>query len=157
MAVPTLPGSWTLCNNTTRRAEASSLVVVTSRKGKTPTGPDGVVSVETRRNCSVLSKTCNGGVEASSSKAVPSATKSRSTSRCFLALSFAARFGEIAGVPGILWLLASPGSLLDVADGDAPALARSLHAGEVHVQLLGLADGGIGRLDFFLRGFYLFR
>src|SRR5918993_698238 len=157
MAVPTFPGSWTPCSSTTRRTEASSLVVVTSRKGKTPTGPAGVLSVETRRNCSTLSKTCTGAVGASSRTAAPSARKRRSASRCFLALSFAARFGEIAGVPGILRLLVSPGGLLDIADGDAPALARSLHAGEVHVQLLGLTSGGVGRFDFVLRGFYLFR
>src|SRR5918993_2005920 len=157
MAVPTFPGSWTPCSSTTRRTEASSLVVVTSRKGKTPAGPAGVLSVETRRNCSTLSKTCRGAEGASSRTAAPSARKRRSASRCFLALSFAARFGEIAGVPGIPWLLVSPGGLLDIADGDAPALARSLHASEVHVQLLGLASSGIGRLDLFLRCFYLFR
>src|ERR671911_2082201 len=157
MAVPTFPGSWIPCNNTTRRTEASRSVAVTSRKGKTPTGPDGVLSVETRRNWSTLSKTCTGAVGASSRTAAPSARKRRSASRCFLALSFAARFGEIAGVPGILRLLVSPGGLLDIADGDAPALARSLHAGEVHVQLLGLSASGFGRLDIFLRGFYLFR
>src|SRR5215218_8502484 len=157
MAVPTFPGSWTPCNNTTSRTEASSSVAVTSRKGKTPTGPDGVLSVETRRNWSTLSKTCKGAVGASSRTTAPSARKRRSASRCFLVLSFAACFGEISGVPGIPWLLVSPGGLLDIADGDAPALARSLHAGEVNVQLLGLAAGSFGRLDIDLRGYYLFR
>src|SRR5829696_1274667 len=157
MAVPTFPGSWTPCNNTTRRTEASSSVAVTSRKGKTPTGPDGVLSVETRRNRSTLSKTRRGAEGASSRTACPSARKRRSASRCFLVLSLAARFGVIAGIPGILWLLAPLGGLLDIADGDAPALARSLHTGEVHVQLLGLAAGGIGGLEIFVRGLYLFR
>src|SRR5919107_2497888 len=157
MAVPTFPGSWTPCNNTTRRTEASNSVAATSKKGKTPTGPEGVLSAETRRNCSTLSKTIRGAVGASSRMAAPSARKRRSASRCFLVLSLAARFGEIAGVSGILWLLVSPGGLLDIADGDAPALARSLHAGEVQVQLLGLAAGGIGDLEIILRGIYLFR
>src|SRR5918994_1683567 len=155
MAVPTFPGSWTPCSNTMRCTRDNNSVAVTSRNGKTPTGPDGVLSVETRRNCSTRSKTCRGAEGASSRTACPSARKRRSASRCFLVLSFAARFGEIAGVAGIPWLLVSPGGLLDIADGDAPALTRSLHAGEVHVQYLGLAAGGIGGLDIFLRGFYL--
>src|SRR5919107_2101121 len=139
-----------------RRTEDRSSAASTSRKGKTPTGPAGVWSVETRRNCSAWSKTCNGGVGASSREAVPSAIKSRSTSRCFLALSFAARFREIAGVSGIPWLLLAPGGLLDVAHGDAPALARSLYAREVYLELLGLARGGVGRLDLRIRSFRLY-
>src|SRR5215210_5562780 len=98
-----------------RRAEDRSSAALTSMNGKTPAGPAGVLSVETRLNCSTLSKTCNGGVGASSSKTAPSATKSRSTSRYFLVLSFAARLREIAGDPGILWLLLAPGGLLDIA------------------------------------------
>src|ERR671911_341262 len=157
MAVPTFPGSCTPCNNATRRTEASSSVAVTSRKWKTPTGPDGVLSVETRRNWPTSSKTCKGAVGASSRTAAPSARNRRSASRCFLVLSLAARFGEIAGLPGIPWLLDSPGGLLDIADGDAPALAGSFHTGEVHVQFLGLATRGIGGLESVLRGFGLFR
>src|SRR5215213_5845489 len=129
-----------------------------SRKGKTPTGPEGVLSAETRRNWSTSLKTCRAAVVASSRTAAPSARKRPSASRCFLVLSLAARFGEIiAGGPGIPWLLVSPGGFLGIADGDAPALARTLHAGEVHVQRLGLAPGGFGRLDIVLRGFFLFR
>src|SRR5215212_11075566 len=130
-----------------RRTEDRSSDAPTSRKGKTPTGPAGVWSVETRRSCSIWSKTCKGGVGASSREAAPSAMKSRSTSRCFLALSFAARLREIAGVPGVPWLLVALSGLLDIADRNAPALARSLYAREVHVQLPGLACGGVGRLD----------
>src|SRR5919107_2412856 len=140
-----------------RRTEDRSSAASTSRKGKTPTGPAGVWSVETRRNCSAWSKTCNGGVGASSREAVPSAMKSRSTSRCFLTLSLAARLREIAGFPGIPWLLFVPGGLLDVTHGNAPALARSLYAREVYFQLLGLAGGGVGRLDSPIRSFRLFR
>src|SRR5215210_105901 len=157
MAVPTFPGSCTPCSRTTRRTEDSSPAAVTSRKGKTPTGPVGVLSVETRRICSTTSKTCKGSVGASSRTAVPSARKWRSASRCFLVLSFAARLGEIAGVPGLPWLLVPAGSLLDISDGDAPALSRPLHSGEVDVQLLSLAFGGVGSLGNFFRSFSLFR
>src|SRR5215210_7432250 len=48
MAVPTFPGSWTPCSTTTRCTEDSSSAAVTSRKGKSPTGPDGVLSVAAR-------------------------------------------------------------------------------------------------------------
>src|SRR5215210_5249666 len=162
MAVPTFPGSWTPCSKSTRRTEESSSPAVTSRKGKTPTGPAGVLSVETRRNCSTSSKTCKGVAGAAARIALPSAKNSRSASRRFLVLSLAARFGEIAGVPGIPGLLFVPGGPLDVADGDAPSLARPLHAGEVHVQFLGLARGGfgrrdVGRLGLVLRRLNLFR
>src|SRR5215203_6137346 len=139
-----------------RRTEDRSSAALTSRKGKTPAGPAGVWSVEMRRNCSIWSKTCKGGVGASSREAAPSAMKRCSTSRCFLALSFAARLREIAGVPGIPWLLLAPGGLFDIAHGNAPSLARSVYAREVHVQLLGLACGGVGRLDLLIRSFRLY-
>src|SRR5215212_167551 len=132
---------------TTRRTEESKSATLTSRKEKIPTGPAGVLSVETRRTCSTSSKTSKGAVGASSRMALPSARKRRSASRCFLALSFAARLREIAGVSGIPWLRVSLGGLLDIADGDAPALPGPLHAREVHVEFLGLAPGCVGRHD----------
>src|SRR5215212_9019186 len=132
---------------TTRRTEESKSATLTSRKEKIPTGPAGVLSVETRRTCSTSSKTSKGAVGASSRMALPSARKRRSASRCFLALSFAARLREIAGVSGIPWLRVSLGGLLDIADGDAPALPRPLHTREGHVELLGLAPGCVGRHD----------
>jgi hypothetical protein len=101
MAVPTFPGSWTPCSNKMRRVRDSSPVTLTSRNGKTPTGPAGVSRVDTRGICSSLSKTCRGVVGASARTAVPSARKRRSASRYFLILSLAARFMEIAGPPGI--------------------------------------------------------
>src|SRR5215203_1849048 len=124
---------------------------VTSRKLKTPTGPAGVFSVETRRICSSSSKTCTGGAVASSRKGVPSAKNSRSASRYFLALSLAARFGEIAGVPGIPPLLVGLCGVVYVPHDYSPALARSFHGRNVHPELFGFALGGLGSVHLDLR------
>src|SRR3712207_2009308 len=145
--VPTLPGSWTPCNSTMRPAVESSVPADTSTKGKTPTGPVGVVSVERRRTSPGSSNSLFGGSSDSRIRASPSARNRCSASRCFLALSVAARLSEIAGVPGIRTSVVVDlrfGRVLHVADGDAPALARALHGGEVHAEFLGLAFRGFG-------------
>src|SRR5215212_10098530 len=124
---------------------------VTSRKLKTPTGPAGVFSVETRRICSSSSNICTGGTDASSRSGVPSARNRRSASRYFLALSLAARFGETAGEPGIPPLLVALCGLVHVPHDHAPALARSFQGRDVHPEFFGLALGRLGGVHLDLR------
>src|ERR687893_1513929 len=147
MVVPTLPGSCTPCNRTTRPVVESSAPAETSPKGKTPTGPVGVLSVERRRTSPGSPKSLFGGSLDSWIRVSPSARNRRSASRCFLALSFAASLSETAGIPGfhpsgVVGLRF--GRLLHVADGDAPALTRALYAREVHAELFRLALRRVG-------------
>src|SRR5215216_1496699 len=150
MTAPTFPGSCTACNSTTRWQAMIDSSGVTSRKGNTPTGPVGVVSVERRRTSSGSLKSLCGGSLDSRIRFAPSARKSRSASRCFFWLSLPARLSESSGSPGVRRLLVGGlrfGRLVDVAHGDAAILARALDASEIHAQLLGPALGGVGRLD----------
>src|SRR5918997_2741485 len=155
--VPTFPGSCTPCSSTTRSRAAVRSQAATSRKGKTPTGPVGVVSVERRRTSSASLNSFKGGSSDSTIKCVPSARKSRSASRCFFWLSLAARLREITGGSGVRRLAVVGlclGSLVHVADGDAAVLAGSLDGRKIDAQLLGLALGGLGgvHLALFLGG-----
>src|ERR671916_2090086 len=145
--VPTFPGSCTPCSSTTRSRAAVRSQAATSRKGKTPTGPVGVVSVERRRTSSASLNSFKGGSSDSKVNCVPSAKKSRSASRCFFWLSLAARLMEITGghrdrrlALGGLCL----GRLVHVADGDAAVLAGALDGRKIDAQLLSLALGGLG-------------
>ena len=109
--------------------EESSFSTETSRKGKTPTGLVGVLSVETRRTSSSVSKSRTGGTVASSTSARPSARKRRSASRCFLVSSLAARLDETSYQ--VLAVFPVLRGLLDVPDGYAALLAGALDGGEV--------------------------
>src|SRR5215211_7983279 len=149
MTAPTFPGSCTPCSSTMRSEAVITSRAGTSTKGKTPTGPVGVVRLERRRTSPGSSNSRRGGSLDSRIRASPSARKRRSASRCFLRLSLAARLRENAGVSGIRRLPGLRfGCLLHVADGDAAFLARAFHGGEVHAELFRLAFGGLGGVHF---------
>src|SRR5215212_3644059 len=150
MTVPTFPGSCTPCNSTTRWQAAINSSGLTSRKGNTPTGPVGVLSVERRRTSSCSLKSRRGGSLDSRIRFAPSARNCRSASRCFFCLSLLARLRENWRSPGVRRLLVGGprfGGLLYVADGDAAVLARALDASEIHAELLGLAPGCLGGVN----------
>src|SRR5215216_919915 len=149
MTAPTFPGSCTPCSSTMRSEAVITSRAGTSTKGKTPTGPVGVVRLERRRTSPGSSNSRRGGSLDSRIRASPSARKRRSASRCFLRLSLAARLRENAGVSGIRRLPGLRfGCLLYVADGDAAFLARAFHGGDVHAELFRLAFGGLGGVYF---------
>src|SRR5215216_636938 len=149
MTAPTFPGSCTPCSSTMRSEAAIRSRAGTSTKGKTPTGPVGVVRLERRRTSPGSSNSRRGGSLDSRIRASPSARKRRSASRCFLRLSLAARLRETAGASGIRRLPGLRfGRLLHVADDDAAFLARTFHGGQVHAKLFRLAFGSLGGVHF---------
>src|ERR671910_1540430 len=147
MTVPTLPGFCTPCKRTSRSRVESRASAPTSRKGKTPTGPVGVVSVERRRTSSAAVKSLRGGFFDSRTRLAPSARKSCSASRCFFRSSLAARLSETSGVRRLAVACPRFCRFVHVPDGYATVLARALDASEVDAKLLGFALGGLGGVD----------
>src|ERR671910_514080 len=144
MTVPTLPGFCTPCKRTSRSRVESRASAPTSRKGKTPTGPVGVVSVERRRTSSAAVKSLRGGFFDSRTRLAPSARKSCSASRCFFRSSLAARLSETSGVRRLAVACLRFCRFVHVPNGYATVLARALNASEVDAKLLGFALGGLG-------------
>src|ERR671910_1396866 len=147
MTVPTLPGFCTPCKRTSRSRVESRASAPTSRKGKTPTGPVGVVSVERRRTSSAAVKSLRGGFFDSRTRLAPSARKSCSASRCFFRSSLAARLSETSGARRLAVARLRFCRFVHVTDGYATVLARALDASEVDAELLGFALGGLGGVD----------
>src|ERR687897_1360371 len=147
MTVPTLPGFCTPCKRTSRSRVESRASAPTSRKGKTPTGPVGVVSVERRRTSSAAVKSLRGGFFDSRTRLAPSARKSCSASRCFFRSSLAARLSETSGVRRLAVACLRFCRFVHVPNGYATVLARALNASEVDAKLLGFALGGLGGVD----------
>src|SRR5918994_2811177 len=147
MTVPTLPGFCTPCKRTSRSRVESRASAPKSRKGKTPTGPVGVVSVERRRTSSAAVKSLRGGFFDSRTRLAPSARKSCSASRCFFRSSLAARLSETSGARRLAVARLRFCRFVHVTDGYATVLARALDASEVDAELLGFALGGLGGVD----------
>src|ERR687897_405524 len=152
MTVPTLPGFCTPCKRTSRSRVESRASAPTSRKGKTPTGPVGVVSVERRRTSSAAVKSLRGGFFDSRTRLAPSARKSCSASRCFFRSSLAARLSETSGVRRLAVACLRFCRFVHVPNGYATVLARALNASEVDAKLLGFSLGGLGAVDLDPRG-----
>src|SRR4028119_1521819 len=111
----------------------------TSTKGKTPTGPAGFFSADTRRTSASDPKVRTGGTGDSRISVSPSAKKRPSASRCFFVLSFAALLGEIS-CQGLVVFPVLRG-LLHVPQGDTTLLSRPLDGGEVDPKLLDRQSG----------------
>lgn len=121
-----------------------------STNANTPTGPVGVLSVESFFMSPGSVKSEIGGSGDSETRLSPSPRKARSDSRCFFRVSLAARFTvNPCGPPRSRSLLALLlfGGLIHVADRDTALLARAFDLGEFHVLFLGLALRGVGYVD----------